>query len=93
MIQTLDVLRLLQGAIVVLGMIVVYYSYKGYRRSNNKPLLFLALGFMFVTIGGVAAGFLFELLSYNLITVEVVEAGSQVVGFALIVYSIIGTRD
>ncbi len=91
--DTLDVLRVLQSVIVVLGIVVIYYASKGYRRTKGKSLLFLALGFMFVTIGAIAAGFLFELLRYDLLTVNTIEATSEVVGISLIVYSIIGTRD
>jgi hypothetical protein len=90
---TLDFLRIFQVAIVLLGIVVVYYASKGYRKTKSKSLLFLALGFVFVTIGAVTAGLLFEFLSYNLTVVETIEAGFEVVGFSLIVYSIIGTKD
>jgi hypothetical protein len=93
MVTVLDVLRLFQIVIVVLGVVVVYYSSKGYRKTKNKSLLFLALGFVFVTIGAITAGLLFEFLNFDLFTVETVEAGSEVVGFLLIVYSILGTTD
>ncbi|MDG6922548.1 MAG: hypothetical protein JRN67_04550 [Nitrososphaerota archaeon] len=93
MADMLNILRILQGVIVVLGLIVIYYATKGYRRTMGKSLLFLALGFMFVTIGAVFAGFLFELLNYHLVTVNVIQSAFEVVGFLCIVYSIIGTRD
>ena len=93
MADVLNILRILQGVIVVLGMIVIYYATKGYRRTMGRSLLFLALGFMFVTIGAAAAGFLFELLNYSLIDVNAIQAVCEVVGFLFIVYSIIGTRD
>ena len=93
MATTLDLLRIFQVAILILGIIVVFYSQKGYRKTKSKSLLFLALGFVFVTIGAALAGLLFEFLNYDLTLVETVEAGAETVGFTLIVYSIVGTKD
>jgi hypothetical protein len=90
---TLDLLRVFQIAILILGIVVVYYSQKGYRKTKSKSLLFLALGFVFVTIGAALAGLLFEFLNYDLAIVETIEAGAEVVGFSLIVYSIVGVKD
>jgi hypothetical protein len=91
--DTLDILRALQVVIVILGVVVIYYASKGYRKTKSDSLLFLALGFMFVTVGAIAAGLLFELLNFSLFYVDTIAAAFQVVGFLLIVYSIIGTRD
>jgi len=90
---TLDLLRIFQITILVLGIIVVYYSQKGYRKTKSKSLLYLALGFLFVTVGAALAGLLFEFLNYDLTVVETIEAGAEVIGFSLIVYSIVGTKD
>ena len=72
---------------------IVYYSYRGYGRTGNKSLLYLAIGFVFIAQGSAAAGLLFEILNYNLETVETIEAGFRLVGFGVIVYSIIGSRS
>jgi hypothetical protein len=86
-------LRAFQVAILILGIVVVYYSQKGYRKTKSKSLLFLAFGFVFVTIGAALAGLLFEFLNYDLIVAETIEAFAEMVGFSLIVYSIVGTKD
>ena len=93
MFPTIDILRVFQLAIVVLGAITVYYGGKSYLRTKNKSMLFLAVGFAFVTVGAVTAGVLFELLRFDLVSVETVSAGFEVLGFALIVYSIVGIKD
>jgi uncharacterized membrane protein YidH (DUF202 family) len=93
MIESIDILRIFQVFIVAFGGVVVYFGANSYRRSKSKSMLFLALGFMFVTIGAVASGVLFEVLKYTLVDVETVEAGSEVIGFFLIVYSILGTKE
>jgi branched-subunit amino acid ABC-type transport system permease component len=89
----IDLLRLFQTAIVLLGAIVVYFSSKSFRRTKSKSMLFLAIGFAFVTAGAVVAGLLFELLQFDIVAVETIQAVSQTVGFILIVYSILGTKD
>ena len=90
---TLDALRALQIVQVILGVIIVYYASKGFRKTKSKSLLFLAFGFIFVAVGAALAGLLFEFLSYDLTTVSVIEASTEVIGFSLIVYSIIGSKD
>jgi hypothetical protein len=92
-IPSVDYLRTFQAIIVVLGLIIVYFAAKGYRKTKSGSLLYLALGFLTVTVGAVTAGVLFELLDYDIFTVEAIQAAIEVVGFLLIVYSIVGKRD
>lgn len=89
----MDALRIFQAAILVLGLVVAYYASKGYKKTGSRSLLFLALGFVFVAIGSATAGLFYEFLHYDLASAEAVEAGTQVIGFLLIVYSILGTRN
>ncbi|MHB1908475.1 MAG: DUF7521 family protein [Nitrososphaerales archaeon] len=89
----LDVLRILQITIVILGIVIVYFAGKGYKKTKSKSLLFLALGFLLVTIGAVAAGLLFEFLDFDIYTVEAVSAASEVLGFILIIYSIVWAKN
>ena len=90
----IDLLRALQAVIVILGIVIVYFAGKSFRKTKSSAMLYLALGFVFVTIGAVVAGILFEfLLPGNLQAADSVSTACEVIGFALIVYSIIGTRD
>lgn len=89
----MDILEVAQALIVVFGGVVVYYASRSYSRSKSRSILFLAIGFAIVTIGAVAAGILFELLSVGLTTVEAIQAISQAVGFFIIVFSLVGTKE
>jgi hypothetical protein len=91
--EAIDYLRTFQAIIVVLGLVIVYFASKGYKKTKSKSLLFLGFGFLFVTVGAVAAGVLFEVLNYDLVTVEAIQAATRVVGFLVIVYSIVGKKD
>ncbi len=93
MFGDIDILRIAQALILVFGSVVVYSALRGYRRRNSKAMLLLAVGFGFVTIGAIASGILFEVLSADLLMVEMVQAVSQAAGFFVIVYSLTGMSD
>lgn len=90
---TLQYLTVIQGFILVLGAIVVFYGARAYRRTKSRAMLLLSLGFAFVTVGAAAAGVLFNLAQVDLASVEAVQASSQAIGFFIIVYSLTRTKD
>lgn len=92
-VVTIDFLRAFQLMVVILGLVIIYFATKGYMKTNSKSLLYLAVGFLFVTIGAVSAGLLFELLDYGLTTVGAIQSAMEVIGFIVIVYSIVRKRD
>ncbi|MBI3022151.1 MAG: hypothetical protein HYY68_00310, partial [Thaumarchaeota archaeon] len=59
MVAEIDLLRIAQGVVLILGAIVVYYGLVSYRRTKNRAMLMLAIGFAFVTIGAVAGGIIY----------------------------------
>lgn len=88
----LEFLTVAQVLILILGCILVYYASKSYRRMKSGAMLFLAIGFAFVTFGAAAAGVLYN-LNPDLEVAQAVQATSQVAGFIAIVYSLKGTKD
>ena len=90
----MDILEVAQVFILIFGGIVVYYASRSYSRNRSRSMLFLAIGFAVVTIGAVLAGVLFQfVLIGNLEAVEAVQALSQAVGFFIIVFSLVGTKE
>lgn len=90
----MDILEVAQVFILVFGGIVVYYASRSFTRNKSKSMLFLAIGFAVVTIGAVLAGVLFQfVLVGNLEVVEAVQAISQAIGFFIIVFSLVGTKE
>ena len=85
--------RIVQACIAVAGVVVVYYAYRGFDKTGSRSLLFLEVGFVFVTIGYVTAGLLFELLIFNLTSVITIESTSELAGFLFIIYSIVGPKS
>jgi hypothetical protein len=88
--QDIYILRLLKLIIVLLGTVLVYLGFKGYRRTRSRDMIFLILGFGLITAGSVAAGILFEFLGFQLIDVEIVESVMVIIGFGSLIYSIFG---
>lgn len=43
------------AVIAVIGGFVAYQSYRGYRRNDSRPMLFLAVGILLLTAGPAAA--------------------------------------
>jgi len=83
-------LRIVKIALVVLGGVVVYLSGRAWRRQKSSAMFFLSVGFALISAGAVAAGILFEFLSYGLEEVSIIEGIVQILGFGLIIYSIYG---
>lgn len=88
--QDIIFLRFLKLIIVLLGTVLVYLGFKGYRRTGSKDMIFLSIGFGLITAGSVAAGILFEFLGFELVDVSIVEAVMVIVGFGSLIYSVYG---
>jgi hypothetical protein len=81
--------------LVVLSLVIVYQAYRGYRRHESRPMLFLALGVVLLTIVPAIV---------SLVTVRYVSAVTygatiapliqsiRVIGLGSIVYSLYGRR-
>ncbi len=93
MVEVLTLLRIIKVTIVILGVLIVYLSGKAFLRNGSRSMLFLAIGFVLITIGSVLAGVLFEFLGYTLLEVVTIEASVMLAGFVSIIYSIYGTKS
>jgi len=73
----------------VIGLFIAYQAYRGYKRNDSRPMLFIALGF-FLTLGIPLALFPLQLLlGTNGRTVAfVVQQSSQLVGLLTILYAL-----
>lgn len=74
--------------ILLVGSLITYLAFKAYRRTRQRALGYLAVGFGLVTLGLVLAGLLYELLGVALMTGVLLESLLMLVGFAIIAYSL-----
>lgn len=86
---TLILIRLL---IVLLGAVVVYLSFKSYMKNRSSAMLLLSIGFGIITISVVIEGMLFEFFGLDIFAAHMVESVGVALGFAVIIYSIYGTK-
>ncbi len=72
-----------------LGLAISYIAYRGYRRNDSRPMLFIALGFVFVVgVPGLVGG----LYAFAGVGDEIVVAGitqvSELAGMLSIFYAL-----
>ncbi len=89
-IQT--VILVLKTLTLVLGAVITFLSYRAYRRTGDRSLSFLSLGFGIVTFGSLLAGIVDQLLEFGFQLGQLVETSLLAAGFAVIVYSLYATN-
>jgi heme/copper-type cytochrome/quinol oxidase subunit 3 len=74
--------------ILVVGGVVTYLAVSAYRRTYDRALGFLAVGFGLIVVGVLLAGLTFELLDVTLGTGILVESLFVLLGLSIIAYSL-----
>ena len=76
--------------VVTLGFTIAYQAYRSYRRQNGKPMLFVAVGFVFISIGAVVEGFLYEFDVLTIYRASAIQTGIVALGMLFVLYSLYG---
>ncbi len=76
--------------VMVLGFVIAYNAFRGYRRTRSPPLLYLAAGFVVISFGAVIEGMLYELDLLTIYQASAVQTSIVGVGMLLILYSLYG---
>lgn len=82
-----------------LSAVISYQAYNGYRRNGSRPMLYLAVGFAFITV----VPFFVDILFYAVvgqvygaraaaIVLPSTKYGFQIIGLAFVLYSLYGRR-
>ncbi len=77
---------------LILGAFIVHLAYKGYKRNSSKPLLYVALGFAFITAGTIVEGLLYVIFTSDLLVAIATGTAITVMGLIVIIYSIYSTK-
>ncbi|MFB6104159.1 MAG: hypothetical protein ABEJ57_03620 [Halobacteriaceae archaeon] len=75
---------------VALGLLIAAQAYRGYRRNGSDPMLFVAIGFVFISVGAVIEGVLFEVLGWSIYVSGAVQTTIVAIGMLVILYSLYG---
>ena len=81
-------LAVVKTLILLVGSVITFFAFKAYRRTRQRALGLLALGFGLVTLGLVLAGLLYELLGVTLMTGILLESLLMLAGFLVIAHSL-----
>lgn len=87
-------LAVVKTLILIVGGLVTYFAYKAYRRTDERSLGLLAVGFGCITLGVLMAGLVYEVLGM-MFGIEVglgwgviVESSLVLTGMVVIAYSL-----
>ncbi|AXR79673.1 hypothetical protein AArcMg_3441 [Natrarchaeobaculum sulfurireducens] len=81
-------LAVVKTLMLVVGSVITYFAFKAYRRTRQRALGMLAVGFGLVTLGFVLAGMLYEILGVSLEMGILLESLLVLTGFIVIAYSL-----
>lgn len=87
-LDSLTLVRILEGAGLVVGLIITYFALKAYGRSKQKVMIVLAIAFIFLTTAGIAEGVLFEVINYDILSAQAVRSAISLAGLISILYAI-----
>ena len=80
----------LKLATMLVGFVVAYAAFVGYRRYESRPLLFVAIGFVLISLGEGLEGVLFDFTPLSLYQASIVHSLLMISGMLAILYSIYG---
>lgn len=78
---------------VGLGLLITYQAYKGYSTYGSEPMLYVAIGFLFISIGSVIEGVLFDVFGLSIFLSGTIQTTIVAVGMTVILYSLYGRLD
>ncbi|WP_336000550.1 DUF7521 family protein [Halorientalis halophila] len=78
---------------VGLGLLITYQAYKGYSVHDSQPMLYVAIGFLFISVGSVIEGVLFDLVGLSIFLAGTIQTAIVACGMLVILYSLYGNID
>lgn len=72
--------------VLALGMAIATLAFLAHRRSGERLMLGLGVGFVLVAIGSFTEGVLFEILAWDLMTVHLIESVFVFAGLGTIAF-------
>lgn len=74
--------------VVALGFIIALQAFRSYRRGHGTPMLYVAIGFVFISVGSVLEGFLFELDVVTIFQAGAIQSLISAIGMLFVLYSL-----
>ncbi|WP_435182937.1 DUF7521 family protein [Halobellus sp. EA9] len=75
---------------VGLGLLITYQAYRGYRTYGSEPMRYVAVGFLFISVGSVVEGILFDVVGLSIFLAGSIQTALVAIGMLVILYSLYG---
>lgn len=75
---------------VGLGLLITYQAYRGYSEYGNESMLYVAIGFLLISVGSVIEGVLFDVGGLSIFQAGAIQTTVVAVGMLVILYSLYG---
>lgn len=73
-----------------LGFLIAHRAYRGYGVYGSEPMLYVGIGFVFISVGAIIEGLLFDVLGVSIFLSGTVATAIVAVGKVVIRYSLHG---
>ena len=83
----MDLLRIIVFVHIILGFLLVYFAARAFKRTRYIPMIYLALGFLLITIGDTIIGDFTESLDEG--SRDIIEEIVEISGFVLVIFAVI----
>jgi hypothetical protein len=74
-----------------LGFLIAYQAYRGYRLTGSEPMLYVAIGFLFISFGAIIEGILFDVFGFSIFLAGTIQTTIVAIGMIVILYSLYGS--
>lgn len=74
--------------VLILSLTIAYLAFHGYRRNKSIPMMYVAVGFIFIGVGSICEGVLYHGLGTSTATAGIVQAVVVSTGFIFIFLSL-----
>jgi hypothetical protein len=78
--------------VLFVGLFIAYQAYRGYVRNGSEPMLYLAVGFAFISVGAMIEGLLFELINLDIFLADAIQTVITAIGMLVVLYSLYGSH-
>jgi len=79
--------------VMTLGFVIAWQAFRGYRHYGSQPMLYVAIGFVFISFGAVIEGILFDILEWSIFLAGTVQTLIVAIGMLFVLYSLYGQLD
>jgi hypothetical protein len=71
-----------------LGFLIALQAYRGYREYGSEPMLYVAIGFLFISVGAIIEGILFDVFQVSIFLAGTIQTTIVAIGMVVILYSL-----